>query len=232
MREVLVWDLPTRLFHWLLFGSVVLAYFTAEGEGLVHQVHVAAGYGVGVLLLFRLIWGVLGGRHARFDDFARNLRQLPGYLPGLLRLSPRRFVGHNPLGVVMIAAMVATLVGVLWTGLYGGEELHETLGNLIVILAVIHVLGVVADSLLTGENLVSAMITGRKRLADRDAADETGTAPASWRSLAAAALTAVVTLGAFQQSETLKWPPSTEGEIEAEEQHDEGGDEHHYEDDD
>jgi len=224
MRRVVVWDLPTRLFHWALFALVVIAYLSAEDEGLAYRVHVAAGYGIGGLLVFRLVWGVIGGRHARFADFARSLSHLRDYLKDLRRLRPRRYVGHNPVGTLMIVAMVATLAGVLLTGLYGGEDLHELLGELIVVLAVIHVLGVLADSLFTGENLVAAMINGRKSLDEREAAREPGPPP-TWRALAALGLTALIAVAAFTQSSVLTWPPPAESEYED----DENGE---YEDDD
>ena len=229
MRRVLVWDLPTRIFHWALFVLVAVAYLTGEDEGVVHQVHVAAGYGIGALILFRVIWGFVGSAHSRFADFARNLRDLPAYLPGLLRLRPRSYVGHNPLGILMIAAMTATLVGVLVTGLYGGEELHELLANLIVILATVHVAGVLLDSLLTGENLIAAMIGGRKPLSAEAAEREPRPAP-RWRALAAVAATVLVVVGGFMRSEALTWPPPTQGELEDAEHGEAGEHEGEYED--
>jgi cytochrome b len=228
MTRVIVWDLPVRLFHWLLAASVLTAYLTAEAEGALAQVHVSAGYAVAGLLIFRAIWGVLGSRHARFADFARNLKQLPTYLPQLAQLKPPRFVGHNPVGVVMILAMTATLVGVLWTGMFGGgEELHETFGNLIVILAGLHVLGVLVESAIGKENLVAAMIHGRKEL-DPDAARAEGRPAGPLR--AAGALVAAVLVGfaAIQGSPALSWPPSVPEGLEERE-----GEEHgeHYEED-
>ncbi|MDX1711322.1 MAG: cytochrome b/b6 domain-containing protein [Rhodovibrionaceae bacterium] len=216
MRNVLVWDLPTRVFHWALFALVVTAYLSAEDEGLAYQVHVAAGYGIGLLLVFRVIWGVIGGRHARFTDFARSLRYLRAYTRDLRSLRPTHYVGHNPLGTLMIIAMVATLVGVLLSGLYGGEDLHEFLGELIIVLAVVHVLGVLADSLLTRENLVRAMITGRKNLDEREAAREPGPPP-PWRAFVAIGLAVLIAIGAFAQSTVLTWPPPAESEYEDEE---------------
>ncbi len=220
MTAIRVWDLPTRLFHWLLFACVVVAYFTAEGEGSTHQIHVAAGYGIGVLLLFRVIWGFAGTRYARFAAFGRALKELPGYLPKLLQLRPTAYLGHNPVGLLMIAAMTVTLVLVLWSGLYGGEELHETVGNLIIILAGIHVLGVVADSVMTGDNLVRAMVTGVKQRAEDPG--EGASIPSLFggvRALAVLAVTAVLTVLGFSQSQALKWPPPMESEME---EHDDG----------
>jgi cytochrome b len=208
MTRVIVWDLPVRLFHWLLAASVLTAYLTAEAEGALAQVHVSAGYAIAGLLIFRVIWGVLGSRHARFADFARNLRQLPAYLPKLAQLKPPRFVGHNPVGVVMILAMTATLVGVLSTGLFGGgEELHETFGNLIIVLAGLHVLGVLLESVIGRENLVAAMIHGRKTL-DADAACSEGRPAGPVRAAGALVATVLVAVAAIQASPALTWPPS------------------------
>jgi cytochrome b len=216
MTRIRVWDLPTRVFHWLLAALVLVAYFTAEGEGTTHQVHVACGYGVGVLILFRILWGVAGTRYARFDTFLRTLRDLPGYVPRLIQLRPDAYLGHNPLGVLAVFAMIGVLGLVLYSGVYGGEELHETAGNLIIILAAIHVAGVIADSVLTGDNLVMGMITGRKRHAEGmpDAGPEVPPMRAAWRSLGAAALTAIVTVFSFTQSQALKWAPPMEHEME------------------
>jgi cytochrome b len=223
MQRVTVWDLPTRIFHWSLFVLVITAYFTGEDEGLVYQIHVTAGYGIGLLLLFRLVWGVIGGRHARFTEFVRSLRDLSAYLRELRGLRAKRYVGHNPLGTLMVLVMMATLVAVLLSGLYGGEDLHEFLGEVIIVLAVVHVFGVLVDSLLTRENLIAAMITGDKKLSPSEAEREPGP-PAPWRGLAALAVTLVIAILTFTQNEALKWPPPADGEFGR--YQDGGGEEH------
>jgi len=168
--KVLVWDLPTRVCHWLLALSFAGAYLTAESERL-RDVHVMLGYTMAGLVAFRLVWGVLGTRYARFASFAYGPRQVLSYLKSLLTRSPQRYLGHNPAGswaiygllglsALAVAAGYATYNDV---GGHAMEEVHEALANGLLALVLVHIAGVAASSLLHGENLVRAMITGRKR---------------------------------------------------------------------
>ena len=111
---VKVWDPWVRIFHW----SLVLGFFTAylSGEG-PEQLHEAAGYTVLGLVAFRLLWGVVGSRHARFTDFVRGPRAVMRYLAAVLRGRPSRFLGHNPAGGWMVIALLAVLALVCWSGL-------------------------------------------------------------------------------------------------------------------
>lgn len=215
-KTLLVWDLPTRLFHWLLVALVALAWATGESEGRLFVVHQLAGYGVLVAILFRLFWGFVGSRHARFRDFVHAWSSVRDYTKGLLALRPRPTLGHNPLGGWMIVLLLTTLLGVSVTGLFGVEEgtrgasaywlspeiaqglaeLHEELVNLLLILIGIHIVGVVVDSLLTGHNLVGSMFTGRKK---RDSLESSAvraneTAPGWSAALALAAATGLTWL--------------------------------------
>ena len=124
-RLVYVWDLPTRLFHWLLVAAVATALLT----GFVAPeswmgVHLAAGYLIVVLLVFRLIWGLLGPEYSRIASMVRATRRLPEHLRGLLLLRPPHHLGHNPAGSVMILALFGVLTALVVTGLLvqGGEE--------------------------------------------------------------------------------------------------------------
>lgn len=160
-----VWDLPVRLFHWLLAGTILVAFVSSEEESPLAPWHVPAGWIVAVLIVFRLVWGFVGGEHARFADFLRPA-QLRHHLGGLLAGKPARSVGHNALGGVAILALLGTVGGVVYTGITvqgEGEGLHEGLANLLIGLIVLHVVAVVAMSLLTRENLTRALVTGRKR---------------------------------------------------------------------
>ena len=116
-----VWDPLVRLFHWLLVASFVTAYVTQE-ERL--DLHVWSGYVVGALLIFRVIWGLVGPRHARFRDFLYSPRDVLAYVWDLLRLRTTRYLGHNPAGGVMIFALLLFLALTVGTGLmlYGQEN--------------------------------------------------------------------------------------------------------------
>jgi len=184
--SVRAWDLPTRLFHWLLVAAVAVSAvtgFLAPERWL--SWHSASGYAIVLLIAFRLVWGFFGSELSRFADFRRTLRRLADHLRGLLRLRPPHSLGHNPLGVLMIIALAATLLALAATGLLvlGGTEkqgplaglvdfavgdgvrwLHETLAWLLLALIAGHLLGIIGESLLTRENLAWAMVTGRKWL--------------------------------------------------------------------
>jgi cytochrome b len=167
---VKVWDPFVRVFHWTLLTLFVVAFVTGdESEG----VHVAAGYGIAILLALRLVWGVIGPHNARFSSFVRSPREVLAYLRDVANLKARRYLGHNPAGGAMIVALLAELIGTVVTGCmmttdaYWGakwvENLHEAFADGTLVLAGLHVLGVAASSLLHRENLVRAMWTGRKR---------------------------------------------------------------------
>lgn len=172
-KIVKVWDLPVRLFHWSLALSFVVAFITAESERW-RDIHVVAGYAVAVLIVFRLIWGFVGSRHARFSDFAPTPSKLKTYMSSLLARRPEHHVGHNPAGALAIFALLA--LGLLsaasgwvtyeeWGGsrvVHWMEEIHEGAANAMLILVGIHLAGVVVSSWLHHENLVRAMITGWK----------------------------------------------------------------------
>jgi len=231
MRSVPVWDLPSRIFHWTLAVAVITSYLTGEEEGLWFVVHTVSGYTVALLLVFRIIWGFLGSVHSRFSDFVCSPRSVKDYAKHLLRLNPSRFVGHNPLGGLMVILMLLVLAGTVATGLLSGDkdvgsgillpliaapggdglaEVHEFFGNFIMILAAIHVLAVFVDWFLTKENLVKAMITGRKTLDDAEAGKQRPLV-SGWRGVGAAVI--VVVLGAvlFQQTDFSAMASAGEG---------------------
>jgi cytochrome b len=173
-RVVLVWDLATRAFHWLLAASFLVAYATAESERL-RAVHVNAGYLVAGLVAFRLVWGLAGPRYARFASFAFGPRRVLEYLRSLLTPNPHHYLGHNPAGSWVIFVLLALGAASALSGyaLYeeiGGdalEDLHEGLAGAMLALVAVHLAGVAVSSLIHRENLVRAMVTGRKR-APRD----------------------------------------------------------------
>jgi cytochrome b len=167
---VKVWDPFVRVFHWSLVALFVIAYATGDE---VERVHIAAGYGIAGLLMLRIVWGIIGPRHARFTDFVRPPREALGYLRDALMLRARRYIGHNPAGGLMVVALIIMLGGTCMTGymmttnaFWGSEameEVHGALANATIALIALHVLGVLVSSFEHRENLVKAMVTGRKR---------------------------------------------------------------------
>lgn len=174
--KILVWDLPLRLVHWLLAISFAGAFLTAESERY-RNVHTAFGYTMLGLVGFRLLWGVLGTRYARFGSFAFGPRRVVAYLKSLLALRPQHFVGHNPAGSWAIYALFALILTTAASGYaafndIGGDwlgHLHEGAANALLGLVVVHVAGVLLSSVVHRENLVGAMLSGYKS-GDRDAA--------------------------------------------------------------
>ena len=195
-EEVRVWDPLIRLFHWTLVAGFAVAYLSGDE---LDQLHVWAGYLITGLLVFRLIWGFVGSKHARFSDFLYSPRQVIGYTRSLFSGKPRRYLGHNPAGGVMVLLLLFSLSFTVGSGLVldsgvgassmaeigqvmlpakawadddddeheGGEnemleEVHEFFANLTLLLVFLHIAGVVVSSRLHHENLVRAMVTGRK----------------------------------------------------------------------
>jgi len=169
MRKILVWDLPTRAFHWLLALSFAGAFLTAESERY-RDMHVTLGYTMLGLVAFRLVWGLIGTRYARFRSFAFGPRSVLTYLKSLFTRAPHHYIGHNPAGSWAIYALLALIVlaGASGYATYediGGhwmEEVHEAFSNLLLAAVAAHVAGVAVSSLVHGENLVRAMVTGYK----------------------------------------------------------------------
>jgi cytochrome b len=192
-KRVLVWDAPVRVFHWLTVLCFAGAWITAESERW-RLLHATLGYTMAGLLVFRIVWGFLGSRHARFADFVRGPRAVLGYLGSMLRGTPEHHVGHNPAGAVAIVGLLLLIALASVTGWasyneVGGEwveELHEGAANAMMALVVVHVAAVALSSWLHHENLVGAMITGRKPGSPRDAIAH------AWRSVAALMLAAVL----------------------------------------
>jgi len=173
--RILVWDMPVRVFHWLLAVSFLGAWLTAEGDQW-RLLHVTLGYTVPGLVGFRIVWGVLGTRYARFASFVRSPSIVVRYIGSLLRGKPQHYTGHNPAGAVAILALLllGLAVGVSGWATYAlangeaYEDLHEVLATLMLVIVALHILGVVVGSWVHHENLVGAMITGRKHGAPSD----------------------------------------------------------------
>jgi cytochrome b len=168
-RHPLVWDAPVRAFHWLMVASFAGAWITAESERW-RLVHVTLGYTVAGLVVFRILWGLVGTRHARFSSFVQGPGAVARYLRSLLRGRPEHHAGHNPAGALAIVALLGLALAVVASGwatyneLFGGwlEEAHEALATGMLAVVGVHVAGVLLGSWLHREDLIGAMITGRK----------------------------------------------------------------------
>ena len=193
VSQIKVWDPLVRIFHWTLVAAFFIAYFT---EDEVMWLHEAAGYTVLGLVAFRIIWGFVGPRYARFSDFVHGPAAVIGYLKTFFKKDSPRYVGHNPVGGLMVVILLVMLSLTSWSGIQaeeaeegkqaatsieiiksahaddehehqGGadefwEEAHEVLANLTLLLVIVHIGGVLSHSLIHGENLVRAMVTGKK----------------------------------------------------------------------
>lgn len=167
---VRVWDPLVRVFHWSLVASFVVAWISADDWDALH---IWAGYAAGALIAFRLVWGLIGPRYARFRQFVRSPGTVATYLKDLLSGRETRYLGHNPAGGAMILLLIVSLAALCLSGwmqtldAFWGEdwveELHQALANLLLVLVGLHLAGVALASLTHHENLVRAMVTGRKR---------------------------------------------------------------------
>ena len=202
-ETIKVWDILIRLFHWSLAIFFLLAYLTGEGD--LEELHAWAGYIIIGLLVFRVVWGLIGSKYARFSDFVYSPTEIFAYLKGLLVDKPKHYIGHNPAGGAMIVLMLIFLSLSSWSGLKAyeaegkgplasaemslvtlaqaddwyeeehehgergheegdefWEEVHEAFVNFTLLLIFLHLGGVFISGALHKENLVKAMITGRK----------------------------------------------------------------------
>lgn len=185
-RPVRIWDLPTRVFHWLLAAAFAAQWLTQDDAQLL-DFHVFTGYAIGVLLLFRLAWGVVGTQYARFRSFAFGPREGLRHLHAMLAGRHERHLGHNPagswsifgllaLGLASVATGIAALGGAkhlgplrAWIGYAGGDTLvflHKYLAWAMLALVAMHLAGVVLASRAERENLAVSMIVGSKRSAE------------------------------------------------------------------
>ena len=183
-EKVTVWDPFVRFFHWALVLLVATAFLSGDHFlGL----HTLAGYLILALLFFRIVWGFIGTKPARFSDFVFSPRKVFRYLKDLVTLKAERYLGHGPAGGAMAVALIVTLLATTLSGLvvYGGQEVagplagfmlgagrfwvglvkefHEFLAGTVVFLVSVHLLGVLFSSWAHRENLIKGMWTGEKR---------------------------------------------------------------------
>jgi cytochrome b len=162
--QVKVWDLPLRLFHWLLVLAIALAFLSSEEDSPLNNWHVLSGWVAGILVVFRIAWGFVGGEHSRFSDFIRP-SLIGAHVAALFRHRTEPELGHNPLGGISVLVLLALAGVAVWTGAFGGEsaeDLHELVAWTLLAFIGLHIAAVVVMSLLERENLVRAMVSGTK----------------------------------------------------------------------
>lgn len=182
--DIKVWDILVRFFHWALVLAFAIAYLSEDDYMTLHE---WAGYTILALLGIRLVWGVVGTRYARFSNFIYRPKEITGFVKDTLALKAKRYIGHNPAGGAMVILLILSLLitgltgmsvlaieeqqgpfvslmsgmGEFWEDVF--EEVHEFFANFTLFLVVVHIAGVLVESLIHGENLIRSMINGRKR---------------------------------------------------------------------
>jgi cytochrome b len=218
MKKILVWDLPLRLFHWSLVLLVAVSVVSAEIGGNAMQVHMLSGYSILALLLFRVLWGFLGGTHARFASFVRGPLAVIAYLRALQRNNAEHHLGHNPAGAWSVILMLLALLAQAATGLFANDDIategplaklvskalsdritgvHHLNLWLLYALIGLHLSAIAFYFFHKRENLVKPMLTGFKQAAAGEAAQTQG------KNLLAAILLAVCVGGVYL---LLKFP--------------------------
>ena len=189
VQAVRVWDLPTRAFHWALAALVLGSFASAWIGGNAMAWHLRSGYAVLTLLMFRLLWGIVGGRWSRFASFFHGPATTLRYLRGASRADDYHDVGHNPLGALSVFGLLAILAAQVGTGLFADDEIattgpltkfvsdatsglathwHKNVGQwLIIALVLLHLGAIAFYRLRRGRDLVRPMLTGDKMLAGR-----------------------------------------------------------------
>ena len=183
-RSVRVWDLPTRLFHWALVILVVTSFATGVIGGNAMQYHLWSGYTILTLVVFRIIWGIVGSRTARFAVFVSSPRAVLQYAKTLLDRDHPRYLGHNPMGGWSIVAMLTALLVQVSTGLFASDDIstqgplygwvsndvsrwltqiHLFNLSVIVVLVGLHLAAILFYLVVKHENLIKPMVTGNKR---------------------------------------------------------------------
>lgn len=176
MRSTLVYDLPTRIFHFF-FATLFISSFAiakiVDDESTVFTYHMLLGLMLGALVLWRLVWGIIGSKYAKFSQFNLNPKELKDYFFGILSGSKRRWQGHNPASSWAAITMFTLAAGLAITGYLMGtghkesfEDVHEFMANMFVITAGLHIAGVMIHSMRHQDLIGLSMIDGKKELND------------------------------------------------------------------
>jgi len=191
MRQVLVYDLPTRIFHWLFAGFFITSFAIAnlvDDDSARFSLHMLAGLGMVFVVILRLVWSLAGTRHARLSDLALNPAQLIAYFKGMFSGGSARWIGHNPASSWAAVTMVGLALGLGITGYLmaaGGEndsikEVHELMANAFLVVVLLHIAGVAAHVLRHRDHLESSMVTGTKQALSNDQAPVRSVPAAGW----------------------------------------------------
>ena len=179
MRQVLVYDSPTRVFHWLFAGFFITAFAISnlvDDDSARFSLHMLAGLGMAFVVVLRIIWSLVGTRHARLGDLSLNPMQLIAYFKGMFSGESRRWIGHNPASSWAAVVMAVLALGLATTGTLmatGGEndaikEVHELMANAFLVVVLLHLGGVIAHVLRYRDRLESSMVTGNKQVIGGD----------------------------------------------------------------
>jgi len=169
-QTILVWDMPVRVFHWLLAICFTGAWLSSESERWA-LIHYAFGYTACLLVLIRLVWGLIGTRYARFSQFLKSPRAVIVHFMAILRGHPHHDIGHNPAGGLVMFALMLFILLIGFTGYLSVKEFlgnfvseaHEAFASLALGLVIVHIMAAIAMSLIERQNLVRSMVNGKKQ---------------------------------------------------------------------
>lgn len=207
-KAVAVWDIPVRLFHWILVLLIAFSWLSSEMDWMTW--HMYSGYTILTLILFRILWGFVGSTHALFSDFIYGPRALVAYIKTLPSRTAAKFAGHNPLGGISVLLILLCVLVQAGTGLFANDDIinegplfkhvskelsdwlttiHKYNFNVLLALIAVHVGAVLYYLIWKSENLIKSMFTGHKHL-------PAGTMPAPMRGLGLAVVLLAVCAGA------------------------------------
>jgi len=190
-KTLKIWDLPVRIFHWSLVILFIAAYITNVLGTNYFKYHLWCGYAIIVLVSFRIVWGIVGTYHARFTTFVRNPVATAKYAINVFKRNDKHYVGHNPLGALMVIALLLTIFIQAVTGLFTNDEifntgplygyisnelslkltsLHRQLFYWILGAVVLHIAAVIIHVFFKRDNIVKAMFTGKKSAQNAESA--------------------------------------------------------------
>ncbi|GHF02783.1 cytochrome b/b6 domain-containing protein [Thalassotalea profundi] len=178
-KHILIWDLPVRLFHWALVICLIGSWYTSEGDRGLIDIHMLFGYTILGLVIFRICWGFIGTKYAKFSQFTPNPNEVKAYIKD----NNKPYLGHNPLGSLMVLFMLALLLLQSTSGLFMTDDIftngpyfdsvsketqkfmsliHSNIFDIIIIVSTLHIVAISYYLLIKKQNLITAMFTGKK----------------------------------------------------------------------